>query len=38
VRHARAIAFQRADVAVSGDLFRRILTAIHGLRAPPAET
>jgi len=38
VRHARAITFQRAEVAVSGDLFRRILTAIHGLRAPPAST
>ena len=38
VRHARAITFQLAEVAVSGDLFRRILTAIHGLRAPPAST
>ena len=38
VRHARAITFQLAEVAVSGDLFRRILTAIHGLRGPPAST
>jgi len=38
VRHARAITFQLAEVAVSGDLFRRILMAIHGLRAPPAST
>jgi hypothetical protein len=38
VRHARAITFQLAEVAVSGDLFHRILTAIHGLRAPPAST
>jgi hypothetical protein len=35
VRHARAITFQLAEVAVSGDLFRHILTAIHRLRAPP---
>jgi len=35
VRHARTITFQLAEVAVSGDLFRRILTAIHGLRASP---
>ena len=38
VRHARAITFQLAEVAVSGDLFQRILAAIHGLRAPPAPT
>ena len=30
--------FQLAEVAVSGDLFHRILTAIHGLRVPPAST
>ena len=35
VRHARAITFQLADVAVSGDPFTRILAAIHRLRAPP---
>ena len=35
VRHARAITFQLAEVAVSGDLFKRILEAIHRLRAPP---
>ncbi|MEO0991650.1 MAG: IS1380 family transposase, partial [Pseudomonadota bacterium] len=34
VRHARAIPFQLAEVAVRGDLFRRILAAIHRLRAP----
>ena len=28
VRHARAITFQLAEVAVSGDLFNRILAAI----------
>ena len=36
VRHARAITFQLAEVAVSGDLFTRILAAIHRLRSPPA--
>jgi hypothetical protein len=35
VRHARAITFQLAEVAVSGDLFNRILAAIQRLRAPP---
>ena len=35
VRHARAITFQMAEVAISGDLFNRILTAIHRLRSPP---
>jgi len=34
-RHAHAIIFQLAEVAVSGDLFNRILAAIHRLRAPP---
>lgn len=38
VRHARAISVQLAEVAVSGDLFRHILTAIHRLRAPPVST
>ncbi|PSL17147.1 hypothetical protein [Shimia abyssi] len=32
---ASAITFQLAEVAVSGDLFTRILAAIHRLRAPP---
>lgn len=35
VRHARAITFQLAEVAISGDLFHRILAAIHRLHAPP---
>jgi hypothetical protein len=35
VRHARAITFQLAEVAVSGDLCDRIIAAIHWLRAPP---
>jgi hypothetical protein len=35
VRHARAITFQLAEVAVSGDLFNRILAAIQRLRASP---
>jgi hypothetical protein len=35
VRHARAIAFQLAEVAVNGDLFTRIIAAIHRLRSPP---
>jgi len=35
VRHARAITFQLAEVAVSGDLFTCILAAIHRLRSPP---
>ncbi len=38
VRHARSITFQLAEVAVSGDLFNRILAAIHRLRAPPVPT
>ena len=37
VRPARAITFQLAGVAVSGDLFERILAAIHRLRAPPVR-
>jgi hypothetical protein len=35
VHHARAITFQLAEVAVTGDLFARILAAIHRLRSPP---
>jgi regulation of enolase protein 1 (concanavalin A-like superfamily) len=35
VRHARAITFQLAEVAVTGDLFNRILATIHRLRSPP---
>ncbi|MDU8913741.1 IS1380 family transposase [Aestuariicoccus sp. MJ-SS9] len=38
VRHARAITFQLAEVAVSGTLFSRILTTIQRLRAPPVLT
>jgi len=36
VRHARAITFQLAEVAVTGPMVRAILTAIHRLRAPPS--
>ena len=35
VRHARAIIFQLAEVTVNGDLFTRIIGAIHRLRSPP---
>jgi hypothetical protein len=35
VRHARTITFQLAEVAIPGDLFHRILTAIHRLRPAP---
>ena len=35
VRHARAITFQLAEVAVTGPMERAILAAIHRLRAPP---
>jgi hypothetical protein len=35
VRHARAITFQLAEVAVSGDLSTRIFASIQRLRAPP---
>ena len=38
VRHARAIAFPLAEVAVSGTLFRRILAAIQRVRTPPVPT
>jgi hypothetical protein len=36
VRHARAITFQLAEVAVSGTMVRAILAAIHRLRVPPS--
>jgi hypothetical protein len=35
VRHARAITFQLAEVAVTGSMMRAILAAIRRLRAPP---
>lgn len=35
VRHARAITFQLAEVAVSGPMVRSIIAAIHRLRSPP---
>jgi len=35
VRHARAITFQLAEVAVTGSMVRAILAAIQRLRAPP---
>jgi len=38
VRHARAITFQMAEVAVTGLMVSAILAAIQRLRAPPAET
>ena len=36
VRHARAITFQLAEVAVTGPMVRAILAAIRRLRAPPS--
>jgi hypothetical protein len=36
VRHAQAITFQLAEVAVTGPMVRAILAAIHRLRAPPS--
>src|SRR6056297_3570337 len=36
VRHARAITFQLAEVAVTGPMIRAVLAAIHRLRAPPS--
>lgn len=36
VRHARAITFQLAEVAVTGPMVQAILAAIHRLRAPPS--
>jgi regulation of enolase protein 1 (concanavalin A-like superfamily) len=35
VRHARAITFQLAEVAVTGPMVRTILAAIRQLQAPP---
>lgn len=35
VRHARAITFQLAELAVTGPMVRAILAAIRRLRAPP---
>jgi hypothetical protein len=35
VRHARAVTFQLAEVAVTGAMVRAILAAIQRLRAPP---
>ena len=37
VRHARAIIFQLAEVAVTGPMIRAVLAAIRRLRAPPAQ-
>lgn len=36
VRHARAITYQLAEVAVTGSMVRAVLTAIRRLRAPPS--
>ena len=36
VRHARAITFQLAEVAVTGAMVRAILASIRRLRAPPS--
>ena len=36
VRHARAITFQLAEVAVTGPMVRAILATIRRLRAPPS--
>ena len=36
VRHARAITFQSAEVAVTGPMVRAIRAAIRRLRAPPS--
>lgn len=38
VRHARAITFQTAEVAVTGPMVCAILAAIRRLRAPPSCT
>ena len=38
LRHARAITFQLAEVAVTGPMVRAILAAIRRLRAPPSCT
>ena len=36
MRHARAITFQLAEVAVTGAMVRSILAAVHRLRALPS--
>jgi hypothetical protein len=36
LRHARAITFHMAEVAVTGPVVRAILAAIRRLRAPPS--
>jgi hypothetical protein len=36
VRHALAIKFQLAEVAVTSPMVRAILAAIHRLRVPPS--
>jgi len=36
VRHARAITFQLAEVAVTGTMVRAVLAAIRRMRAPPS--
>jgi hypothetical protein len=36
VRHAHAITFHLAEVAITGPMVRAILTAIRRLRAPPS--
>jgi hypothetical protein len=36
VRHARAIIFQLAEVAITGPMVRAILASIRRLRAPPS--
>ena len=36
VRHARAITFQLAEMAVTGPMVRAVLAAIRRLRAPPS--
>jgi len=38
VRHARVITFPLAEAALSGNLFTRIISAIHRLRSPPVPT
>lgn len=35
VRHARAVTFQLAEIAVTGPMVQAILAAIRRLRAPP---
>ena len=38
VRHARAITFQLAELAVTGRMVRAILDSIRRARAPPLRT